>query len=51
MFGVESIELHCKRLESKPEPVSNDISKGGSYRAIQYFADSDTDTYRLQKLD
>lgn len=47
VYSDESIELHRKRLESKPEAVKNDISREESYMAIQYFADNDTDTYRL----
>jgi hypothetical protein len=44
------MELHCKRLEANPEIVINVISREESYKAIQYFGDNDTDTYRLQNL-
>ncbi|MFV8346209.1 DUF6371 domain-containing protein [Flavobacterium sp. ZB4P13] len=47
VYSPESIEIHRKRLELKPAARKNDISKEESYRAIQYFADNDTDTFRL----
>jgi hypothetical protein len=51
MYSPESMELHCKRLEANPEIFNNVISIEESYKAIQYFADNDTDMYLLQKLE
>ena len=51
IYSAESIELHRKRLESKPDTVSFYISREEFYRAIQHFADNDTDVYRVLKVD
>jgi hypothetical protein len=51
VYSDESIEIHRTRLESRPEAVKNDISRVESYKAIQHFADNDTDVYRVFKLD
>jgi hypothetical protein len=51
VYSAESIEIHRRRLESKPDTVSFYISREESYRAIQHFADYDTDVYRVLKVD
>jgi hypothetical protein len=50
-YTAESIELHRKRLELKREAQKYEISREESYRAIQHFADNDTDVYRVLKLE
>jgi hypothetical protein len=51
MFHVESIETHRKRVELKSETFTNYRIIEEYYKAIQYFADNDTDMYLLQKFE
>jgi hypothetical protein len=47
VYSPESVEIDLKRLELKTETQKNYISKEESYRAIKYFIENNTDTYRL----
>jgi hypothetical protein len=51
IYTSESIEIHQKRIELKTITLANNIPKEDSYRAIQYFANNETDTYNLQKVE